>query len=205
MIARALPAPPRSQQNVGKQANEPELEPMGEEPAVAAAPEAVLGKIAAQPRDIVAAVVVDDQQPPAKSEDAVDIGQGLGARRTKRRPHPDDDIGRGRIGQQRPAGWRRGDDPDRAPASLNWAARRPPTPSLRGRHDPRPTGASSARGDLCPDVQAGIPRRGHETPGSRSEGEVGHEVREDSIARPAAGSGLVEVGPDLGAQQAAEQ
>ena len=56
--------------------------PFDEERAVAPAPRVVLGQVAAQSRDVVAAVVVDDEQAAPRAQDAIGLGE---LRRRRRR------------------------------------------------------------------------------------------------------------------------
>ena len=63
-----------------------DLEPAAQERAVAPAQEAVLGQVAAEARDVVAAVVMEDEQAAARSQDAGRLGD-LGPRSPRNAVH----------------------------------------------------------------------------------------------------------------------
>ena len=88
-----------SDANVHQQCTTRILKPDAKERAVAAAPRPVLATRPAQLGDVVAAVVVDDQQPAAGSkEPRQPAAMSSRACATERRPQPDDDVG-GRLGR----------------------------------------------------------------------------------------------------------
>jgi hypothetical protein len=73
--------------------DDPDPEPSRQERAVATTPGAVFRKVPAQPRDVVAAVVVDDQDSSAGSQDTLGFSELGPADATKAGPRGDHGIG----------------------------------------------------------------------------------------------------------------
>ena len=78
--------------------DDPDLEPAAQERSVAAAQHPVLGQVAAQPRHVVAAVVVDHEEPPVRAQDAGRLAPLVVGQAPERRPQADDDVHR-RVGR----------------------------------------------------------------------------------------------------------
>ena len=74
--------------------DDPDPEPGREERPVAPAPEPVGGEVAAQPGDVVAAVVVDDEQAAIRPQGAVGFGKVAGVGSVERGPAGDDGVDR---------------------------------------------------------------------------------------------------------------
>ena len=142
--------------------DDPDPEPGAQERSVAAAPGERLGRLAEQPGDVVASVVVDDQESATRVGRARPRDDLVGDRPAQGRPQPDDHVGG--AGRRVPgAVGVRGAGRTRAPRSASCAARRSRRRRRAGpRRDPA-TGpsASSARGIL--------------PSGSRAPGESGRE------------------------------
>ena len=91
-------APRRCDSNVQKQWTTRTLNPPRRNGPSRRLSSPVLGQVAAQPRDVVTAVVVDDEQPTARSQDAGRLAPLVVGQATERRPQADDDVRR-RVGR----------------------------------------------------------------------------------------------------------
>lgn len=89
--------------------DDPDPETRPQVPAVAPAPRAVLGPIAAETRDVVAPVIVDDEEAAVRTKDPIGLGEPVRTWRPKRAPVAEDDVDAlRRLGRETVG--RRGDD-----------------------------------------------------------------------------------------------